>query len=367
MKLECSRKEFAEALGLAGSATSVRTALPILQTILLDGSEGASLRLVGCDGEMWAERKILANVSEPGRVCVPYTTLNQLVSALPDGTIQLEYADTTLYLRVGQSEWKLLALPGNEFPEPPSVAGSAQLRLSMKEIRESVEAVSFAVSDDSARPVLTGVLFRYDGQRLTMVATDTHRLAVKQIDREGIGVPISVVVPEKALRAIKSLPIADPEEVTIEFDESRVGVDSGTAKVVSQLLAGSYPNWERVVPTEHTRLWTVDRTEMIDYVKRAMILARDNANRVRFSGQPESIVITVRSEERGEAKEQVPAIIDNGEIDIAFNGKFVLDALQAMRGDGIRAELTEPARPAVFHSADDESAQFCVIMPMAIS
>ncbi len=366
MKLECSRKEFAEALGLAGSATSVRTSLQILQTVLLEATP-SSLRLVGCDGEMWAERKILANVEVPGSICVQSQLLQQLVSALPDGQLSLEHDGTTLFMRFGHSEWKLLALPSEDFPEVPDVAGNAELRQKMKDLRDAVDGVSFAVADDSSRPVLTGVLFRYDGSYLTLVATDTHRLAVVKRNYEGIGSNVDAIVPGKALKAIKSMPIGDEEEIVLRFDENRLGVDSGEARVVTQLLMGVYPNWERVVPSEHTRTWTVQRDEMIENVNRAMILAKDSANRVRFSGKDESIVISVRSDDKGEAKEEVGAICNDGNIDIAFNGRYVLDALKSIRGEGIRAELTEPARPAVFRAVDGQDEQFCVIMPMQLN
>ncbi|MBS1705797.1 MAG: DNA polymerase III subunit beta [Armatimonadetes bacterium] len=365
MKIECTRKDFAEALALAGSATSVRTALPILQTVLLEAKESA-LRILGADGDMWAERRIIAHVEEDGSACVQYGLLNQIVSALPDGQIQFDHEGTTLTLRQGKSEWKLLALPSDDFPEPAVVSGTAHLSLSMGELRESVDGVSYAVADDNSRPVLTGVLFTYDGNILTLVATDTKRLAVVRLDKEGLGSQVTAIVPEKALKAIRSMPISDDETVTVKFDENQLGVDSGTAMVVSQLLAGSYPNWQRVVPEDFTRSWTVDRSELIDNVKRAMILARDNANRVRFSGSGDAVTISSRSEDKGEAKELVPVVSKNGDIEIAFNGKYVLDALQSLKGDGIRAELTEPARPALFYSVEKEKSQYCVIMPMAL-
>jgi len=347
-------------------ATSARTSLPILMTLYLEAGE-SSLRLLGCDGEIWAERTILANVSKPGTVCVNYQILQQLVSTLPDGPITLSLENTTLLMTQGQSEWKLMALPGDDFPQPPEVQSAAELRLTIGEFRGLVDGVAYAVADDQARPVLTGVLFVYDGSVLTLVATDTHRLAVRRLERDGIGSNINAVVPEKALKAIKNLPISDDEEVVVKFDETRLGVDAGQAKVVSQLLMGAYPNWERVVPAEHTRIWTVDRDELISNVNRAMILARDNANRIRFKGAGEQIVIMARSDEKGEAREEVAIISQNGDLEIAFNGRYVLDALKAMKAQGVRAEMTEPARPAVFRPVDESDQQYCVIMPMALS
>jgi DNA polymerase III subunit beta len=229
-----------------------------------------------------------------------------------------------------------------------------------------VDSVLFAVSTDTHRQVLTGVLLTYDGSTLTLVATDTHRLAVKKLSQPGIGSGVTAVIPEKALKAIKALPIGEEDPVTIRFGGGRLGVEAGGAKVISQLLAGAYPNWERVVPAESTRNWSVEVDQLAEKVKRTMILARDNANRVRFKGQEDQILISARSEEKGEAKEEVPMIANNGDVEIAFNGKYVQDALAPIQGPGVRIEMTESSRPAIFRPADDDG-YFCVIMPMALA
>lgn len=367
MKVECPRKELLEAVSLAATAASVRSALPILTTLRIE-ADPDGLSVLGCDGEMWAQRKIMAATTEPGGACVSAKLLSDIVSNLPDGMISLETEGTSLVLRQGaNAEWKLMFLPADEFPVAPDVSGNAELTLTMAEFREAVDGVSYAVADDNSRPQLTGVLFTYNGNELTLVATDTHRLAVLKLVKEGIGSTMRAIVPEKALRAIKSLPVDASDTFTVRFDDTRLAVDAGSSQVISQLLAGAFPDWERVVPAESTRTWILDRAELLDHVKRTMILARDSAGRVKFSGQGEAILLSSRSEDKGEAKELVGVVSKNGEIDIAFNGRYVIDALSAMKADGIKAELTEPSRPAVFRPVDGGEDQFCVIMPMALS
>ncbi|MCW5937479.1 MAG: DNA polymerase III subunit beta [Fimbriimonadaceae bacterium] len=365
MKVTVPRKELSQALAIAGSASSLRSPHAVLQAILID-AEGAQIALTGCDGEMWAKAVSVANVQESGSVCVQARLLSEIVNALPEGSVDFEISGTTVLMKHGQSEWKLLALPAEEFPPIPEVEEQSQLTLTMGDFTEAVESVIFAVSDDLSRAFLTGVLFNYDGALLTMVATDTHRLAVNRLHREGIGSPLNVIVPEKALKTIKTLPVAADDPVTIRFDDTRLMVDVGTAKIVAQLLNGQYPNWERVVPAEFTRTWTIDRTELHENVKRAMILAKDNANRVRFSGVGDKVVISARSEDRGEAKEEVAIISKNGDMEIAFNGRYIMDALSAIPGDGIVAQMTEPSRPAVIRPIENGEDRFCVVMPMAL-
>jgi len=365
LKLECTRKELLEALAFAGSATSTRSALPILKTVRLD-ADGTSLGLLGCDGELWAERKIEAIVATAGAACVDFSLLRDIIGKLPDGQLTLELDGANVFLRHGGSEWRMMALPADEFPQVPSVEGSSELRMPIGELRAAVDAVAHAVADDNSRPVLTGVQFAYDGNTLILAATDMQRLAVTKLEQPGIGSPLSAIVPERALRAIKSLPLDDSKEVVVRFDDSRLHVEVGGTQVVAQLLMGTFPNWERVVPAESTRSWTFDRTELLDNVNRAMILARDNANRVRFRGNPDSVLISARSEERGEAKEEVAVVAKNGDVEIVFNGRYVEDALKSIKGDGVLIELTEPSRPALFKAVDADSPQYCVIAPMSL-
>ncbi|MDR3687867.1 MAG: DNA polymerase III subunit beta [Fimbriimonas sp.] len=367
MKLVCPRKEFFEAVSAATAAASVRTSVNILQYLKIEGSD-ASVRVVGCDGEMWVEREFAAFVAEPGAICLQAKLLQDIAHQMPDGDLELTTLENgSVLLQQGAAEYRMMSLDSEDFPEPPPFGGEGELRVPMGLLRKAVDSVIYAVTPEQHKAVLTGVLFSYNGRVLTLVATDTHRLAVRKIDQEGIGSSINAVVPEKALRAIKALPIPDDSDVEIRFGGGRLGVESGSATVVSQLLAGTYPNWERVVPSESTRTWMVEVDQLNEKVKRMMILARDNANRVRFKGEGDQILMAARSEEKGEAKEELLMIPSNGEVEIAFNGKYVIDALAAIDGPGVRIEMTESSRPAVFRPADDENGYFCVIMPMALA
>ncbi len=367
MRLECPRKELFDAINAATSAASARTALPILQSLKVDASDG-QVRVLGCDGEMWIERKVACMVHEPGAICLQARLLCDLVSSMGEGSIELKTLDGQgVLLTQGASEYRMVSLDAEDFPEPPEYGGESELRLPLSTLREAVDSVSFAVSTDFHRQVLTGVLFVYDGSKLTLVATDTHRLAVRVIEQSGIGSNMTAVVPEKALRAIKSMPLSEDAEVEIRFDSVRLGVEAGGMKVVSQLLAGTFPNWERVIPSDPNRSWSIERDQLGEKVKRTMILARDSAFRVRFKGSGDQVLLSAKSEEKGEAKEELTIVSDNGDIEIAFNGKYVLEALQPIIGPGVKVTMTESSRAAVIRPADDDQDYLCVIMPMALA
>jgi len=365
MRIDCPRKELFEAISTANAAASGRSPINILQSLKLEAKDN-TLRALGCDGEMWVQRTVACMVDEEGSVCVQAKLMNDLVGSMPDGDVLLHTSDSQgMLLKQGASEYRMLTQEPTDFPEPPAFGGDGELTLPMGVFKDAVDSVIFAVSSDSHRPILTGVLLQYDGSVLRMVATDTHRLAVRTVTRSGVGTNLTAVVPERALRAMKNLPVSDDVEITIRFGGGRVGVEANGAMVVSQLLVGTYPNWERVVPSEFTRSWTVEVDQLAEKVKRTLILARDNAFRVRMTGLDDQVLLSARSDEKGEAKEEVSSLASNGEVEIAFNGNFIKDALQPVKGPGVRIEMTESSRPAIFRPTDDES-YFCVIMPMAL-
>ncbi|MFY7882027.1 MAG: DNA polymerase III subunit beta [Fimbriimonas sp.] len=366
MKITCPRKEFFEAVSAAAVAASARTSVNILQTLKI-AAEGNNIRVVGCDGEMWVERNIPAVVEEAGAICVNAKLLNDIANSLPDGDVTLETQDgTDVLVSHGASEYRLHSLDPVDFPDAPDFGGEHSLRISLGEFRDAVDSVIFAVSNDPHRQLLTGVMMSYNGSILRLVATDTHRLAVREVSKSGLGSDISSVVPEKALRAIKALPLSDETEVELNFGSGRVGVDAGSAKVITALLQGTYPNWERVVPAETSRSWSLEVDQLNSKVKRAMIVAKDSASRLRFKGTDETLLIAARSEEKGDAKEELSMISRNGDVEIAFNGKYVLEALTPISGPGVRIEMTEAAKPAIFRPADEDKHYFCVVMPMSL-
>ena len=368
LKVECSRQKLFEALSVTCPVASSRTALPILQTLRLEAENGY-LNVLGCDGEIWAEHQIPARVAQSGSVCLSAKLLLDLVSSLPDGDISLEQDGNLFYLKQGNSDWKMLPLPADQFPEPPYVESHAELKLPVGEIQEAISCIDHATAEDESRPILTGILFSYDGVMLTMVATDTYRLAVLHMDKPGIGAEIEVVVPEKALKALKNLPLALDKEITLCFDDRRLFIETEDSRIVAQLLAGSFPNWKSVIAGDRSRSWTFDRKEFIEHLKRAMILGRDAANKIYLKGFEDLIEISAQSADKGEAKEEVEAVCKhNGveEVRFALNGRYMLDALTALKSEEILAEFEDAARPIVLRGSEKGDQHYCMIMPMVL-
>lgn len=374
MRLDVPRREFHEAAAMANVAAAGRTSIELLQSLKLEANQ-IGLRILGCDGELWVERTVPCVVHDLGSWCVSGKLLVDLLGSLPDGDLHLEVDGHALVLSQGPSVYRVNVHDAADFPEIPDLDGDNRLAMPADTLKSAIDSVLYAVAKDGHRQILTGVLFECDGATLRLVSTDTHRLALRRLQLSGdgtgpmIGSELNYVLPEKALRLARNLPAPDGKPIEIRFAERRMAIDVPSVRLVSQLIEGTFPAYERVIPTEFTRTWTVEIDQLAEKIKRTMILARDNAGRVCFFGDGDQLILTARSEEKGEAKEEVPMLSTGPALETAFNGAYVLDVLNALSGmgsSGVRIEMTEGQRPAVFRSADDLEGYLAVIMPMAL-
>ncbi|MCH8275475.1 MAG: DNA polymerase III subunit beta [Armatimonadetes bacterium] len=368
MTIDCPREALLEAAQLAGApATGRTTTLPIFESLLFEAKNG-SVRLVGCDGEMWVERLLGASVSEPGSLAVKSRLLTDILSSLPDGQVHIEQPNSgSLRLSLASSDYRMVGMPSDDFPEIPKVSADSSLKMKAADFARMVTSVDFAVAaENQGRAILTGVLFHYDGEKLRTVATDTHRLAVRTEAFPGIGSEVTAIVPNRTIQVIKRLPVAEDGELTLTFGDGRLMVEADGARVVAQLLEGEFPPYDRVVPSEHTRRWLFDKETLALCLKRASILARDNAQRVVMKSEGDRVLLEARSEGVGEGKEEIQIVKEGDDLEVAFNGRYLLDALTPIETDGAAMELTENDRPTVLRPSEPGTDYFCVIMPMAL-
>lgn len=363
MKVSCERKLLDEALGVVAGAASSRSSLPILSHVYLEAT-GDTLRLIGSDLEQWVENRIPAIVGEEGATTTSARLSSELVGSLSGDTITLETGDRhQLIVTAGDSRYQLVGLPAEEYPPIPELGAASELVLPTKTFLEMVESVEFAVSKEEARPVLTGIRIEFNGSNLRLVATDTHRLAIRdaQID-SAAGEPANAIVPLKAIQLLRKLPAGDT--ITMRLGEHRAAFVGENASVVTQLIEGQYPNYERVIPKEYARRWTLMVTEFRSALRRAYLVARSNSNKVILRTEGEKLVITAHGDV-GEATERVDAIREGDDLEVAFNARYLLDVLDVLDTEGVVIELTEALRPAVFKPAQMDD-YLCVIMPMSL-
>lgn len=369
MILDCPRRELLEAVQLAGSpATGRQTTIPIFGSLLVEANDN-QLRLVGCDGEMWVERVVPSMVTETGAVTLNARLLQDILGRLPDGDVHFEQTNSSsVLMSLGHSDFRMVV--GNhpdDFPSVPGVVASAQISLNFNDFKEAVESVKFAVAPETqGRPILTGILFSYDGEKLHTVATDTHRLAVYSKPHPAIGDTVDAVIPLRALSVIERLPVSDESQIVLTLGEGKVVVETDGAKVVSQLLEGTFPPYQRVIPENWDRRWLISREEFTDALRRELVLAKENSNRIILSSSGDKLELRARSEGLGEATDVLEIVAEGEDLEIAFNGRYLLDALESMTSESVALEMTDKDRPAALKPAVDEPNFLCVIMPMAM-
>jgi DNA polymerase-3 subunit beta len=383
MKIEVRKADLGQAISTVSRATSLRSTLPILSNILFDAEED-SVRLTATDLDTGIRYTMRAKILESGSLTVPAGILGDVISSLPNEVLSLESGDERLIVRCGKSGYTILTTPADEFPVVPEVTDDFALTLPQGVLREILRQTVFAASKEESRTILMGVLFEFTptggrkngGGRLNVVATDTHRLAYRTTEAGSFGATLdakrAVIVPAKPLaELVRFLSDLEEEVVRMHVTESHVQFtisksETGTSMtLVSRVSDGQFPNYEKVIPKDAERKITCSAKEFASALRRVAIVARENAEKAIFHTQSDRVIITAESPEVGKAREEVSIQMEGPDIEIAFNVRYLTEALGAIDGETITLEMTQPLSPGVLKCADNEDWLY-VVMPMAV-
>jgi DNA polymerase-3 subunit beta len=367
VKLTVARKELYEGLQIVGRAVSTQTTLPVLKNVLIEPGTDA-IKLSATDLELGVEVLVPANIPEGGSLTVPARTFSEIIAALPEADVSLAADDRdNLVICCRRSEYRIHGLTAEDFPTLPEVGGSVSLQLPQPLMKAMIRQTALAASDDDTRPILTGVCLVVSEGRLRLVATDTHRLAVRTAAVPDVTGDSTVIVPVRAMNELLRV-LSDDEEKTlhVRIDQNQILFRTERVTLVSRLIEGQFPRYERVIPSSHTRRLTIQRDELQSSLRRARIVARDAAakDRVLLAAEGENLVITAEGDE-GRAHEEFEIAREGDEISIAFNVSYMLEVLGVLDTEGVFLELTEPLSPAVLRPVDGDD-YLMVIMPMQV-
>jgi len=381
LKADCPRKELFEAVQTVGHAVSGRSSLPILSHILIQ-SEGDGLRLVATDLELGISCRLNAAVLEAGALTAPSKTLTEVLANLPDkGDVAISVDKShTVRVHCEKSDYKILGLPADEYPNLPEVVDSASFIIPQARMREMIRHTLFGVSTDETRAILTGVLMAFDGGSLRFVATDTHRLAsIVSNVIEGQGYQ-NAIVPARAMNELMRL-LTDADgnvKVTLSNNQVRFELPGPEGiQIVSRLIEGQFPNYQRVIPVSYQKRIKIPVQPLLRAVRRASIVARENAFRIIIRTADDKLILTAESQTVGNAYEEVEIDREGDDVEIAFNSKYLLDVLMVLDSESCYLELTEPLKPGVLRpvpaqvneegEVDTNAPDYlCVLMPMQI-
>jgi DNA polymerase-3 subunit beta len=379
MKITCLQENLAKGLSTVGRAVATRSTLPVLSNILLESDNG-QLRLAATNLEIGVNCWIGAKVEEEGRITVPARLLTEFVNSLPPGQIEMELSDRTqtLNLKCARYEANIKGIDASEVPDVPtadSIGGHNNLHLEADAFRTMIDQVVFAAATDESRPILTGVLAKFHQGGLTLAAADGFRLSVSSAD---VGVDLdemtSIIIPARALSELSRISAEqkDPVELIITPARNQILFHLTKTDLVSQLIEGNFPDYNQIIPKGHTTRTTLKTAELLKAVKVAFLFARDAANIIRFNivpGDeltPGQIVITGTSAEFGDNVSEVDASIDGDTVEIAFNARYMIDALAVLGTPEVALETSTPSSPGVLRPVGGEDF-LCVIMPMHIT
>jgi len=364
MKFSVSKEKLLAGLQTVQNVVSTRTTLPILSNVLLQATDG-QLRLTTTDLDVGVSGVIDAQVEKPGATTLPARRLANIVRELPAAEVQIEIdSKNVASIRCGQSFFKILGLPEEEFPPLPKFEDAKTFTIHQQALRDALKKTSYAISTDETRYVLNGILFSFKENKLTMVATDGRRLALVDLEVEfPRSQEVEIIVPTKCVTELGRL-LGDEGDVKMSVGENQIAFEIGGTLLVSKLIEGNYPNYRQVIPGEAKERITLERETFLNAVHRVSLLSSEKSNSVKLVFTKNNIEIAANTPDIGEAHESLPVAYKGREFSIAFNPEFLQAPLRALPNDEIYLDLIDEMSPGVIKI---QSPFLYVLMPMRIS
>jgi len=364
LKATCSRDELTRALGIVSRGVSTRTTVQILAGILLQAS-GEKLDLAATDMELSLRTSLEAQVEAEGSAVVPGRLLLELARLLPGEEVSIEHKleEAAVEVRSGSATYRLHTYNAEDFPRLPDAAAADRHEVDREMLLETVARVSRSASRDESRPVLTGVLMRFEPGKLVMAATDSYRLSVKETATEGSVPELEAIVPARALGELVRIAQAG-EGIELGVHENQVVFSTGDALLTTRRIDGQFPNYRQLVPDAFDHELTLPRDELLDVVRRVAVMAQRNSPlRLRFAEG--ELTVSAQTQDVGEARESLPVSFAGEPLEIGFNAEFLRDGVESVGGEQLRLKLISPLRPAVLQGEDDDFLY--LIMPIRLA
>lgn len=364
MKFSVSKEKFLAGLQTVQNVVSTRTTLPILSNVLLQ-AEGDQVRLTTTDLDVGVSGGITAQIEKPGATTLPARRLATIVRELPAADIQIEVdSKNVASIRCGQSFFKILGLPEEEFPPLPKFDDTRTFTIPQQALRDALKKTSYAISTDETRYVLNGILFSFKENKLTLVATDGRRLALVDLEVEfPRSQEVDIIVPTKAVTELGRL-LGDEGDVRLSVGENQVSFQINDTLLASKLIEGNYPNYRQVIPGEAKERVTLERELFLNAVHRVSLLSSEKSNSVKLVFSKNNIEIAANTPDVGEARESLAVAYKGREFSIAFNPEFLQAPLRALTNDEVYLDMIDEMSPGVIKI---QSPFLYVLMPMRIS
>ncbi len=371
MRLTLERSSLLKSLNHVQRVVERRNTIPILSNVLLR-ADGGKLTLKATDLDLEVTETTAASIEQDGSTTVPAHMLYDIVRKLPDGAeVMMAVGDDNgLSLVAGRSQFRLQMLPESDFPDLTAGEFSHMFRMPCTEFKTLIDRTQFAISTEETRYYLNGIYFHGVEDSGTMmlraVATDGHRLAQAQTPApDGVeGMP-GIIVPRKAVGEVQKL-LEDPDaSVTVEVSDTKIRFTVGSVVLTSKLIDGTFPDYNRVIPSDNDKELKLDRASFSQAVDRVSTIASDRGRAVKLSLTDGQLVLSVNNPDSGSAEEELAVGYSSDALDIGFNSRYLLDITSQLSADETSFMLSDPGSPTLIREGGESGALY-VLMPMRV-
>jgi len=367
MQIVCDKNLLMEYINIVNKAVSARSSLPILQCILLIADE-AGFRMVGNDLELGIEsRDIEAEIIETGRVALDARMLGDIVRRLPGSSASIRTDEKAVtVIKSGKAEFKILGQPGDEFPALPKVEQAIPYVIPSGELRNMIRQTIFSVAVDDTKPALTGELLEIKNNVMKLVSVDGFRISLRVYAPEVSCEDLRAIIPAKTLNELSKILPADGDEVVRIYNSERHMLFAlEECVLVSRVIEGDFISYENVFTDDYTTMITVEREAMVDALERASLISKDaRKNPVKVNIADEQAVITSNTE-IGTSYDELSIVQDGKNLEIAFNPRYLIDALKALETERVEMQFTTPLSPCII-KGEDVDIQKYLVLPLRV-
>ncbi len=366
MEFSIDRDKFLQGVGLVSGVTTQKpNTLPILGNILIESKSGEDLLLAGTDLELGITTVLQAENPSQGSITVPGKKLHEILRELPPGKVEVTVTkNNAVNIKSGKAHFKIMGLTKDDFPKLPESDLTKGVDVEQKAFKECLTLTSFAISHDETRYVLNGIYIQLDGTLMRFVATDGRRLAfIQKKQKLPLETPIEMIVPTKATQELNRI-LGHEGTMKIAVTKNQAIFDFGKTTLTTRLIEGHFPNYEQVIPKEEKTTAEVGREELLQAIRRAALLTSPESQLVKFDFLKDRLLITSRSPNLGEAREEIAAEAKGNELAIGFNPSYLLDVLKNLDIETVCFSLTEADKPGLLKGKED---YLYVVMPMQLN
>ncbi len=363
LKITCERDALVARLASVSRVVSTRGSVQVLGGILLRGESGM-LELAATDMELSLRTSLPADVEGEGSIVVPGKLLTDLARLLPDASVTIEHRaeEGVAHVASGPYSSQVNIYAAEDFPRLPELDVPLQA-VETTSLLDTVERVSRSASRDESRPVLTGIQVRFEGEKLTMAATDSYRLSVKETPLAAAGPDLEAIVPARALTELTRIG-AGAKAIQLGMNDNTVVFGAEDTWLTTRRIDGQFPDVNRLLPESFEMEIDLPRSEFRDIVRRAAVMAQRNTPlRLRFAEG--ELTVSAQSQDVGETKESLPIAHTGEPLEIGFNAEFLADGIDSITADTVRLKLINPLRPGLL--TDDADAFWYLIMPIRLA